>query len=74
MTRDIPELGLAEDDRLEPSPDVRDVGLFEDLTPPFTVTFWRCSLDTITRHRNPLFSDAVGITPRITTIDRLWGS
>ena len=73
LTRDIPELGLAEDDRLEPSPELRDVGLFEDMTPPFTVTFWRCSLDTITRHRSPLFSDAVGATARIMTIDLLHG-
>ena len=64
LTRDIPELNLRAGDRLEPSSALADVGGFEDLDVPATVVFWRCSLETIARHRNPLFCAELGTSPR----------
>jgi hypothetical protein len=58
LTQGLPELGLRLDDRLEPSDPVPDVGLFDECAVPFQATFWRCSEESLTRHRNPLFAAA----------------
>jgi hypothetical protein len=63
---------LHADDRLEPSEQLLDYALFRDATPPFTVTFWRHSEETLARHRNPLFWSGTGVTPtRCITTDTL---
>ena len=73
LIRDLPELGLLQDDRLEPTPELRDVGALEDMCTPCVATFWRPSLETVTRHRNPVFGNAWVLTPRNMTIDLLHG-
>jgi hypothetical protein len=67
----IPELMLEAGDRLEPGPLLADVAAFEQLTPPFSVCFWRVSEETHARHRNPLFSSATGISLQTLGIDWL---
>jgi hypothetical protein len=72
LNRDIPELHLLRDDRLEPSPALPDVGAFESLALGTIVTFWRNADDTLTRHRNPLFCAETGLSPkRNMTVDSL---
>lgn len=67
----IPELGLASGDRLEPSAACEDVALFDTISLPCTVVFWRPSLDTVTRHRNPLFQPGTGVTVASLRVDPL---
>lgn len=64
LENDVPFLNLQKDDRLEPSADLPDIACFEtlDLSTPKRVIFWRTSRETLTRHRNPLFSVQLGIT------------
>ena len=72
MAHDVPELCLRMNDRLEPSVELRDVALFEDLQPPCSVVFWRHADESLARHRNPLFEANVGVTPtRSLTVDTL---
>ena len=56
---DLPELQLQKGDRLEPSISTPDTGIGFDQMPvesfPLEVKFWRVSLESITRHSNPLF-------------------
>ena len=42
-------------DRLEPTPELRDVSAFETLAPPFRVRFWRCFDEDRVIHDSPLF-------------------
>ena len=62
----INNVQLKENDRLEPSETLPDVGaIFDDIDKfPIDVTFWRSSLETLTRHRNPIFDQEIGITPQ----------
>ena len=54
---DLPEFGLNAGDRLEPSTDNPDIiGFDEWVAFPRYAMFWRPSLETMTRHRNPMFS------------------
>ena len=64
---------MLKNDRLEPNQPLHDVGKFEDLRPNPTVKvlFWRMSKETRTRHRNPLFDPALGITHRLFNDDKL---
>ena len=77
LTEDLPELGLREKDRLEPSGELLDVGRFEDLAfegpaDVRRVLFWRRNMESNARHRNPLFSERVGIQPETSlTVDTL---
>ena len=59
LSKDCPPLGLFAHDRLAPSASLPNIhGGFDDLDAfPVTVTFWCGSLDTVSRHRNPMFSD-----------------
>ena len=61
LTRPIPALGLEAGDRLEPGPGLRDIGDgFDQLTVfPATITFWRVGSETLARHRNPIFDEAL---------------
>ena len=69
----IPELGLARDDRLEPSEALTDVGDFDSITTfPIPVVFWRPAAESMTRHRNPIFDPRFGVWPsRAMTVDAL---
>ena len=67
----IPELGLREGDRLEPSDVLPNIRHFEYLSSqlPVTVVFWRRENDTLALHRNPLFRTDLGITIQCFAID-----
>ena len=72
LARDCPELDLRAQDRLEPSMEIPDVGNVENHVPPFTVTMWRTTEETLTRHRNPLFAEDLGTLPATSlTVDAL---
>ena len=72
LTGPAPTLGLLAGDRLEPCFALPNVGALETLAVPTTVTLWRCSEETIARHRNPLFGGIANICPtRKLTIDVL---
>ena len=72
LTENIAPLGLLKDDRLEPTAEVRDIGAFETLAPPFNAVFWRTSAETLARHRCPLFCQELGLSPqRSLTVDLL---
>ena len=63
-------------DRLEPTPNMLDVGCgFDELVASgesFTATFWRSSSATVARRRNPLFEEETGITlDRVLAVDWL---
>ena len=72
LNANIPPLLFARD-RLEPSSNLPNVAKFEDITTfPFDVTFWTVENEFLTRHRNPLFDPALGITIcRSLTVDSL---
>ena len=71
LTSDIPALGLLAGDRLEQTSQHPDIGAFEMIHDfPATVCFWRRSLETITRHDNPLFH-VPGVGPELLMIDVL---
>ena len=61
---DIPEAGLLKGDRHEPSVDCVDICDGFNNSCPASVTFWRRSFETITRHGNPLFCEEAHITPQ----------
>jgi hypothetical protein len=72
LATDVPELGLSAGDRLEPSDSCPDVGAVSGLAPPFTLTFWRDSEESISRHRNPLFRASYGLAAETSmTVDTL---
>ena len=75
LTRNIQINGkqLLENDRLEPSDELFDVGALNQIMNfPINIIFWRSTEDTLTRHRNPLFDRSIGITPkRSLTVDVL---
>lgn len=68
---DFPELGISKGDRLEPTPTMPNVAFFDDAPVPFTVITWRPTLETGSRHRNPLFDPATGMSPLSLGIDWL---
>ena len=55
---------LHADDRLEPSEGFLDYALAPEATPPFMVTFWRRSEESLSRHRNPLVWEATELTTK----------
>ena len=71
LSGNIPALRLQRGDRLEPCPGLLDVGEFESLDAPASVVFWRPSLETIAKHRNPLFSADTGISMTSLRVDTL---
>eukprot|EP00973_Karenia_brevis_P056843 7909186-Karenia_brevis.AAC.1 len=63
VTRAMPEYNLKVNDRLEPSPNLLDTGDLESSEVyPIIVTFWRPSMETCTRHRNPIIDPEIGVT------------
>lgn len=72
LTQPLPQLGLLKGDRLEPCPTVLDIGKGFDHANPGRAVMWRFRQTGATRHRNPLFDDALGITPsRVMGVDWL---
>ena len=66
---DIPDLQLLAGDRLEPHPKMPDVGAIDNFKAvPIELLFWRRSCETMTRHRNPLFDEDLGITAEETFV------
>jgi hypothetical protein len=59
----LPHLGLRIGDRLEPCPVLPDVYALGKLEMPAVVVFWRPSMETGSRHRNPLFDRSIGLDP-----------
>ena len=65
-------LGLTAGMRVEPTETLPDIGAFFVINEfPFPVTFWNSSLETMTRHRNPLFQRRLGVSLRSLTVDIL---
>ena len=63
LVADLPALQPLKHDRLEPSRTLPDVvKIFEVTVFPFPIVVWRSSADSLARHRNPLFSEELGIT------------
>ena len=63
LLQDYPPLHLCAYDRLEPSANLVDVGKWEDLVEfPVRLIFWRCSRESVARHRNPLWDPTIGLT------------
>ena len=72
LTTGIEKLGLAADDRLEPTAILPDVGRLSHAEPPIELEFWRCSSESLARRPNPLFDDDLGLNPtRALTVDTL---
>lgn len=71
LQRDLPELGLLRQDRLEPHAGLWDIGAFERIQLPARVLFWRSGNDSLCRHRTPIFSDTIGVTVQMLEIDVL---
>ena len=63
LSEGVPEVGLLKGDRLEPDLSMPDVGMVDSISAPCTLLFWRSSAASSSSHRNPLFSEATGITP-----------
>ena len=69
---DLPDLNLRAKDRLEPHPLLMDVDLFDRVAQfPYRALFWRRSLETRCRHRNPLWDPDIGITLERLMVDKL---
>ena len=73
MTEDFAQCGLRSGDRVEPTSSLPDIGMFFDIRVfPASVVFWRPSEEYISKHRNPLFDQSLGISPcRCMTADIL---
>ena len=71
LARALPTWGLAKDDRLEPQAALRDIAGFEKLAAPVTITFWRPTAETRSKHRNPLLGPRLGVSLTNVTVDQL---
>ena len=71
LRHEIPSLSFCNGDRLAPFSGLRDIAGFEQCRPPFVCLFWRRSLETSVRRRNPLFSLAIGLTINSLCVDIL---
>ena len=60
LAMDVVELGLEKGDRLDPSPECRDIGGGFDRERPRKITMWRRSRETHSRRRNPFFVTELG--------------
>jgi hypothetical protein len=63
LTESLPDLGLEAFDRLEPCDAVPDIGSFANISVPTTVSFWRKSQESSTRHENPMLQSRFGLNP-----------
>ena len=70
VTDTIP--ALEKDDRLEPSDAMSNVADFDAVRVfPHVALFWRGSLESVAKHRNPLFDGAIGLTTECIAVDSL---
>ena len=70
LIEDIPALGLSKGNRLEPSPSMPDVAMFETKDVPFLCTFWIGDIHGRVVHGNPLV-DICGFVIELWGIDIL---
>lgn len=72
---DVPLARLVAGDRIEPFPELPDVGVIdawvEEGYTPRRLLFWRRSRESLARRRCPLFDAALGVTPASLGIDWL---
>lgn len=72
LKEDVPGTPLVKGLRLEPSPCLPDVaGLDNVCVFPFEAVFWNPTARAGTKHRNPMFDPAIGVTPRTLCVDEL---
>ena len=72
LSADYPPLQLRRGDRLEPCAALRDVWAFEDLAEfPCQLVWWRRAAESRARHRNPLLSPEIGLSPHRLALDKL---
>jgi hypothetical protein len=71
LIADVPSFGLLLGDRLEPSKSLEDVGQLDTARLPLRLTFWRTTLQTKSKHRNPLFDVSTGVSVASLSIDVL---
>ena len=70
ITDNLDDLGLQAGDRLDPSPLLRNVDLFEGLVPPFAILFWRGGPDDRVFHESPLMG-IPGVSLQLYGVDTL---
>ena len=72
LTCDVPHLGLRLGDRVEPSSSLWNVShIFKLRQFPCDIVFWRCSTETLTKHRNPLIDSVLAFGPERILVDLL---
>ena len=72
LSSPLPEYGLLQYDRLEPSRELLDIAAIDGPSASSArAVFWRQSSETSARHRNPLFSHETGLSPVNLGIDWL---
>ena len=76
LTGGFEPLGLEKGDRLEPHAGMINHSQFDEIQLDFPaggtdVLFWRRRNETIVRHRNPIFSTAIGVVTKVLSIDAL---
>ena len=73
LVEDYPPLELKKGDRVEVIAGAIDCqGFYAVVDFPVDICFWRPSMETVTHHRNPTFSEETDITPlRCTALDWL---
>ena len=72
LLNDIGLLGLRKGDRLNPSPQVLDIGAIDFRTDfPFRLCFWRARPDDPCRFRCPLFSRESMLSPELLCVDEM---
>eukprot|EP00959_Pyramimonas_sp_CCMP1952_P330576 6922338-Pyramimonas_sp.AAC.2 len=72
LRKDIPGLGLLENDRLEATPHMHDVQKFDSVKEfPILVLFWRARENSRVYRRNPLISDEIGTSLSTFSLDEL---
>ena len=69
LSKNLASLGLKIGDRVCQSAEMRDIGLIFDLVPPYTVTFWRPSRETLARRRLPVWCPHLGFDITSITVD-----
>ena len=69
LAADVPSVGLEKNDRLAVAGNLRNIGHFEQLTPPCRVLFWRPRQSTLANRRCPLFCPEVGVSIESCTAD-----
>ena len=72
LEADLPELGLAKGDRLEPCPACPEIGALENVSEfPCELLFWRPSATRMVNHRCPLFTERTGLNLSRIVVDEM---